>query len=121
MRRHLLSALAAALVVAAPSAAATATPRSGLFGVVTKSPLTPVCQVNKPCSGPAAKVVIVFLRSGRPAGRVTTDRAGKYRVALSPGLYTVRIAAGRRSSPATARVPARRFARVDFAIDTGIR
>ena len=119
MRRQLVSVLAATLVLAAPSAAATRT--SGLAGRVTKGPLTPVCRVGVPCSGPAANVSIVFLRGGRQAGHTTTDHAGKYRLALAPGLYTVRIAAGMRSSPTTARVPAGHFGHVDFSIDTGIR
>jgi len=119
VRRQLVSLVAATLLVAAPSAAATQP--SGLFGRVTRGPLTPVCRVGIPCTGPAAKVSIVFLQRGRPAGHTTTDRAGKYRLALAPGVYTVRIAAGRGSSPTTARVRAGRFARLNFSLDTGIR
>jgi hypothetical protein len=119
VRRRLVSVVAAALVVAAPTAAATRT--GGLAGHVTKGPLTPVCRVGVPCNGPAANVSMVFLRRGAQAGHTTTDHAGKYRLALAPGLYTVRFAAGMRSSPTTARVPAGRFGHLNFSIDTGIR
>ena len=119
MRRQLVSVAAAAFVLAAPTAAAT--PTSGLAGHVTKGPLTPVCRVGVPCSGPAANVTIVFLRGGRQAARTSTDHAGKYRLALAPGRYTVRFAIGMRSSPTTAHVPVGRFGHVDFSIDTGIR
>jgi hypothetical protein len=119
---RLLAPLAAVLALAPAGAATTA---SGLWGVVERGPITPVCMVGKPCSAPARNVTLVFLRSGRAIRRATTDGRGRYRVRLAPALYAVRLArpprVGRGVEPARARVRAGRFVRVDFSIDTGIR
>jgi hypothetical protein len=117
-----LAILAAALALA-PAGAATSA--SGLWGVVERGPITPVCVVGKPCSAPARNVTLVFLRNGREIRRATTDERGRYRVRLAPALYSVRLAhssrVGRGPEPSRARVRAGRFLRVDFSIDTGIR
>jgi hypothetical protein len=68
--------------------------------------------------------MLVFSRRGDVAGRVTTDSAGRYRIRLAPGRYSVRI--GRKGAfkvpdPSSARVRTGRFVRVGFKIDTGIR
>jgi hypothetical protein len=120
-------ALAVALVASAlvvPSAGTTT--RSGLYGKVTRGPLTPVCRAEVPCYGPAADVTLRFLRNGVVAREATTAKDGTYRVALSPGAYVVRVAplskrAGRGLDPTDARVAAGRWTRTDFSIDTGIR
>src|SRR5919202_2208982 len=117
-----LVALAAAVV--ASSAGAATTP-SGLRGLVTRGPTAPVCVAGRPCSEPAKNVLLVFSRSGRVVRRVTTNEQGRYRVALAPGLYAVRLAlrqtVGRGLEPSRARVAQNRFRRVDFSFDTGIR
>ena len=119
---RVLAALAA--LVAVSSAGATTT-SSGLRGLVTRGPIAPVCTAEQPCDAPAKNVTLVFLRNGRVARRVTTNDEGRYRVALAPGLYAVRLktrqSIGRGLEPARARVLAKRFRRVDFLIDTGIR
>jgi hypothetical protein len=72
-------------------------------------------------------VTLAFLRSGRIVGQATTNSGGRYRVALAPGRYFVRLvirdraAFGLVPTPARARVAAHRFRRVDFSYDTGIR
>ena len=105
--------------------ATAAVPRGGLWGVVTRGPLTPVCVVGRACYGPAADLQLVFSRKGTVAARVTTNRYGKYRVALPPGVYSVQAAAkqaiGRGLEPSRTRVFALRYVRVDFSLDTGIR
>ena len=117
-----LLALAAAAV--ASSAGAATTP-SGLRGLVNRGPIAPVCVAGQPCSEPAKNVLLMFSRSGRVVRRVTTNEKGRYRVALAPGLYAVRLktrqSIGRGLEPLRARVVANRFRRVDFSIDTGIR
>jgi hypothetical protein len=121
-------ALAVALVAGAlvvPSAGTTT--RSGLFGKVTRGPLTPVCRAETPCYGPAADVTLRFLRDGALVRQATTTKDGSYRVALSPGTYDVRLTppprtrVGRGLEPNDAHVTAGRWTRTDFSIDTGIR
>jgi hypothetical protein len=98
---------------------------SGLRGVVTRGPIMPVCMVDQPCDEPAANVRLVFVRSGTVVARARTSETGRYRVALAPGRYAVRLpgkpALGRIVKPQTVRVLRARSSRVDFSIDTGIR
>ena len=96
---------------------------SGLHGVVVRGPTQPVCQVGKPCSAPAVGTTLAFTR----ASHVTTIRvgkAGRYTVRLAPGLYPVRVLPHSNIGgikPVQVRVRRGVDARVDFAIDTGIR
>jgi len=117
-----LVALAAALVA---SSAGAATSSSGLRGLVTRGPIAPVCAAGQPCSEPAKDVTLVFSRNGRVVRRARTNDQGRYRVALAPGLYAVRLtpkpSIGRGLEPVRARVLRARFRRFDFSIDTGIR
>jgi hypothetical protein len=121
MRSCLLVAVVALLV---PADAATAT-GSGLWGIVRRGPISPVCFENRPCDEPAANVTIVFVRNSREAARVTTRRDGYYRITLRPGVYNVRtlkkISIGNALEPSSVRVRSGRRTRVDFFIDTGIR
>jgi hypothetical protein len=121
MRTLVLFAAVALLVPADATTAGTA----GLWGVVRRGPITPVCFENRPCDEPAANVTIVFVRNNREAARVTTRRDGFYRIALRPGVYSVRtprkISIGSGVEPSKVRVPSGRRARVNFFIDTGIR
>lgn len=114
----------AAAVVASSGAAAT-TPRFGVWGVVTRGPITPVCMAGTPCTGPAKHVRLVFSQNGQAVAQVTTDDTGKYRLPLRAGLYAVRLAAGsamvRTLEPSKARAVSTRWVRVDFSYDTGIR
>jgi hypothetical protein len=119
-------ALAAALF-AALSGTAGASPTAGLWGLVTRGPIAPVCRVGTPCTGPAVGVTLVFSRAGMVRGRAVTSATGRYRVTLSPGTYSIRLAKaalgrpGFMHEPLTARVVAGRYRRVDVSIDTGIR
>jgi hypothetical protein len=117
-----LAPLAAAVAV---SSAGAATTSSGLRGLVTRGPITPVCVAGQSCDGPAKNVTLAFVRNGRVVRRTTTNELGRYRVALAPGLYAVRLQVkqriGRGLQPTRAHVVAGRFRRLDFSIDTGIR
>ena len=121
--RHFLAILVAAVTVSV--GAASGSTGSGLHGLVTRGPITPVCSVDQPCDEPAANVQLVFVRNGVVVSRVRTSATGKYRLALSPGRYAVRLPGkpglGRIVKPQTARVLRGRYTRVDFSIDTGIR
>src|SRR5918911_5033337 len=88
-----LAALAAVLVASSAGAAASS---SGLRGLVTRGPIAPVCAVGQPCSEPAKDVTLVFSRNGRVVRRTRTNDRGRYRVALAPGLYTVRLGKAQR-------------------------
>lgn len=119
------AALIAALMTAALGATSThAFAPSGLRGVVTRSPIMPVCMEGVPCSGPAKNTPLVFFRPGRSV-RTRTDQAGRYRVVLTPGWWSVRTATnpqiGSGIEPHGVRVVAARFRVVNLDIDTGIR
>jgi hypothetical protein len=122
MTRCLLLLMAALTISGGTAAGSTG---SGLRGVVTRGPIMPVCMVDQPCDEPAAKVRLVFVQSGTVVARARTSETGRYRVALAPGRYTVRLpgkpAVGRIVKPQTVRVLRARYSRVDFSIDTGIR
>jgi hypothetical protein len=106
----------------ATSAHAIAT--SGLRGIVTRSPITPVCVEGVSCSAPAKNTPLVFVRLGRSV-RTQTDGVGRFRVALAPGWWKVSTTTvpriGSRIEPHAVRVIAARFRVVNFDIDTGIR
>ncbi len=91
-----------------------------LHGTVTIGPTTPVCRAGQPCSKPAAHVRLTFAR-GTTVVRVVTDGAGRYRVSLAAGTWTVRASVGMRIAPERFVVPRAPSATRDFAIDTGIR
>ena len=80
MRTLVAAALAAGLVVAA-SASATG---SGLYGVVLRGPIQPVCVVGEPCEAPA-QVTLVFSRAGIVVARTRSDAKGHFRIALREG------------------------------------
>lgn len=112
---------------AAAGSSGASTSASGLWGVVMRGPISPVCSAEQPCSAPAKKVTLVFARNGEVVRRATTNEKGRYRVVLAPGVYSVRLPAsqrqriGRGLEPLRVRVVRARFRRVDFSIDTGIR
>jgi len=114
-------ALALAAAVLVPPAAARQL-RSGLYGTVTRGPTSPVCRVGVACDEPAARTTFLLIRKGTTT-KVKTDAAGHYRVRLAPGRYTVSKGNWGPGgiTPSSVVVPAARFARVNLAIDTGIR
>jgi hypothetical protein len=121
--KSLVTAVAVALLGVGGAHATTIS--SGLRGYVTRGPIAPVCVAEQPCTEPARNVTLLFSRNDHVVGRAVTDGAGHYRVRLPVGVYAVRrpgsSVLGRKLSPNEVRVHARRFARVDFSIDTGIR
>jgi len=108
----------------APSATgSTRAPHGRLAGLVTRSPITPVCRAGVPCGAPDPDVVLRFASSGL----VTTTRSdghGRYRIELPAGTYRVSTSQtpfGRIPDPAVVRVRAGQSETVDFTVDTGIR
>jgi len=100
---------------------AVSAPPSGFHGQVTIGPLQPVCQTGTPCDGPAKRVTLSFVRNGVVAKRVVTDLAGDYRIVLRSGPYTVRANRGMSIRPLHVWVHRGLVAKLNFAIDTGIR
>jgi hypothetical protein len=97
---------------------------TGLHGVVTRGPTKPVCKVGTPCSEPAVGALLVFSRGGRVVARARTAAGGRYSVRLPAGLYAVQLSPPQKIgglSPRQARVRPGPSARLDFAVDTGIR
>jgi hypothetical protein len=92
-----------------------------LFGTVTRGPVTPVCEADGPCNVPATEAKLTFTRAGKHV-IARTDAAGKYRVRLVPGTYTVRSDTGMNIAPARITVRALKpTLRRNFSIDTGLR
>jgi hypothetical protein len=123
--RVVIGTLFLALVLAGAAGARTTTSASGLRGIVTRGPITPVCVVEQPCTAPARNVTLLFSHNAQVVGRAVTNSEGRYRVRLPAGLYSVRrpgaVTIGRPLEPDHARVRVGRFSRVDFFVDTGIR
>jgi hypothetical protein len=101
-----------------------ATAPSGLRGLVTRSPIMPVCMEGVPCSAPAKNTRLVFFRKRRTV-TTRTDSTGHFRVALAPGWWNVKTAGplriGSGINPRAIRVFPGRFRVVHLDIDTGIR
>ena len=96
---------------------------SGVQGLVTKGPTTPVCRQGEPCTAPV-QVTLLFHRAGHTY-RTRSRPDGRYRILLSPGYYTVttleRVDIGRNITPRSIHVRRGHVDRLDFSIDTGIR
>ena len=111
-------------LVALGATSAHAVAPSGLRGLVTRSPIMPVCMEGVPCSTAAKNTPLVFFRTGRSV-RTRTDGTGHYRVALAPGWWHVRttrpLQIGSGISLSSVRVFGARFRVVNLDIDTGIR
>jgi len=94
-----------------------------LHGTAMQGPLTPVCQVGKPCDGPAPHLTLLFSRNGVTT-KTVTGQDGRYRIRLRAGYYTVRTNRhpfGTTPRPGRVHAVAGRDLHVDFFIDTGIR
>ena len=113
----LITAAWLSLTTASAGAASTAT---GFHGHVTIGPLQPVCREGTPCDGPAKGVTLTFTKPNVVRRAVTTT-TGAYRVLLPAGFYTVRANRGMTIRPARVWVHRGYDAKLDFAIDTGLR
>jgi hypothetical protein len=127
--RFLVTLLALVAVALPVTGAAGAGAGSGLYGLVRRGPVTPVCREGVPCYKPAAALVLTFVAQDGTQLRVTSRANGKYRLALPVGPYSVRVGSssaahfgrfGSRLKPALVTVTAG-FTRQNFVIDTGIR
>jgi hypothetical protein len=109
---------------------------SGIEGTVTLGPVCPVQSDLLPCPDrPYQGATVVFVNAlvACPAfncgevARTVTDAAGRYRVPLQVGAYTVVPQPSGTGvfpsppAPVTVSVPSGAYVTVDFAYDTGIR
>jgi hypothetical protein len=67
------------------------TPTTGLEGYIYKRPITPACTENIPCTAPFLGSFAVW-QEGKRMAQFQTDEKGHFRVALSPGVYSVTVA-----------------------------
>jgi len=110
-----------AVLAAAGAACVDAASQTGVRGVVMRGPIQPVCRPELPCTAPAKKVVLHFVRK-YSSGWTRTDLRGRYAIALAPGSYSVRIPSARFGyRPRTVTVRANRTSVLNITIDTGIR
>ena len=117
--RGVLIAVLAAAIVAVPAGARTEA--TGLRGLVTRGPITPVCKVGVSCTAPSKHTTLTFTRNGVTKSVVTGDD-GRYSILLAAGTYAVRIPTAKFSyTPRTATVAPGRMSIRNFSIDTGIR
>ena len=99
---------------------------TGIEGVVSLGPTHggPVRE-DMPSSAPVANTVLVATDEKGKATEFTTDDAGRFRVSLPPGHYSVafkerKIGIGRRG-PFPVDVAADKMTTVDWHCDTGMR
>lgn len=116
-----LLAILIVVFLAGAGAAGAGTSRSGLRGTVLEQPASPLCKPAPPCTRPAAHALLRFWRHGRLVAHTRTDGKGRFRIALRARTYAVTSAKGAVLVPGRVTVATRRYRRVTFRIDTGIR
>jgi Carboxypeptidase regulatory-like domain len=103
---------------------------TGIVGRVHLGPQCPVERVDRPCADkPPDGATVTVTRQGAHhlagsapvAARTTTDAHGDFRVALTPGTYTVTADAGMSCESVTTRVTGGAKSKVEIECDTGIR
>lgn len=114
----LVAAIAATFAVAA--GAARVSTAGGVYGTVTKWPVTPVCTDGSPCSAPAAGVTVEAVQGSVVVAKTVTGLRGGYRIKLAPGTYRLRVR--RVFKPASVLVTVRSgWVHKNLRYDTGIR
>ena|SRR5204862_2214159 len=88
MKQCAVLALSAFGVAVAACASTAPSPMTGLTGIVTRGPITPVCRVDVPCDAPFSATFNVE-RAGRRVAQFQSDASGQFTVFLGPGGYTI--------------------------------
>jgi len=100
-------------------------PDSGIEGLVSIGPVSPVSQPGEPDSRPySAELSIIRLSDGEEIARVTSADDGRFRVPLAPGRCLVEPQQGQPFPTAPSQevtVDAGRFTRIQVDYDSGIR
>jgi hypothetical protein len=121
--RWLLASLA--LVTFGCRSSSTAPLTTGLTGIITRGPITPVCMVNQSCDAPFSAHFSVR-QGSRTVATFQSDSTGAFVVLLAPGNYTVVagndapvISPSSQSKPVTVGPSGLTYVQLSF--DTGIR
>jgi hypothetical protein len=122
--RQLLGIVLVSLLVHSMNAETTEVP-SGIEGTVTVSPIHGgPSRVGVADSRPMANSVFEIGKDGAIVTTFTTDEAGKFRVPLPPGRYSIKKQDARkfpRCGPFDVEVTAAGFNKVAWACDSGMR
>jgi hypothetical protein len=99
---------------------------SGIEGLVTIGPMCPVEREDSPCPDqPYEATIVIDDAEGHEVRRVTSDAAGRFRVALPPGTYMLVPEVPESRLPyageQTVEVTAGRYTQVTIEYDSGIR
>ncbi len=87
-----LVALALLLASCGPGQSPAASPVGGISGIAQAGPTCPVERPGDPACAPrpvAGATIVIRDATGSDVAYVVTDAAGRFRVALPPGVYTV--------------------------------
>jgi hypothetical protein len=121
--RSIIRAVIAAQMLAC-SSGQLAPPTTGLTGVVTRGPVTPVCRVDIPCSAPFVATFSV-LQGTKIIASFHSDSAGRFTVMLNPGTYFVvptdATLLGPSGQAKTVTVGSPGLTSLNLEFDTGIR
>ena len=101
------------------------TPSTGLTGVVVRGPVTPVCQVDVPCTAPFSATFTVG-QNARTVAQFHSGADGTFTVMLPAGVYSVVPSSDApiispQSQAKTVTVQATGLTEVRLEFDTGIR
>jgi len=113
------------LLLGACGAPGATAPTTGLTGIVLRTPITPVCIVNVPCSSPFSAGFTVD-RDGASVAHFRSDNDGHFTVMLSPATYQIvpdpdAPIISPTSQVKTVTVDGAGLTSVMLAFDTGIR
>jgi hypothetical protein len=75
-------------IAAACSNPESASPTTGLTGIVVRGPITPVCQLDAPCDAPFSDGFTVE-RNRSQVAQFRSDADGRFTVWLLPGTYRI--------------------------------
>jgi hypothetical protein len=101
-----------------------ASPDSGITGLVTIGPISPVEQAGEPNDKPYASTLQIEDAKGKTVAKVASDPDGRFTVALAPGSYTIEPQNGHPypvAPPQEVTVAPHRFTSVTVSYDSGIR
>ena len=127
MLRLLLVALAALFAACAPGPSPIASPVGGISGIALAGPTCPVERPGDPACAPrpvAGATILIRNATAADIATIVTDAAGRFRVSLPPGHYTLlgQPVAGLMGDPAPLDVEiAKGQVAVELSYDTGIR
>jgi hypothetical protein len=130
MRRRVwvaLLAVAALLGACGPGPSPVASPAGGISGIALAGPTCPVERPGDPACAPrpvAGATILIRDATGADVATIVTDAAGRFQVALPPGVYTVfgQPVEGLMGNPAPLDVEvAESDVTIELSYETGIR